>query len=62
MMLKWITSNCGQAKYLMKTDDDMFVNIPILMKTLQSRLQATDTLLGSLICNAKPILNPNNKW
>ncbi|XP_016913719.2 beta-1,3-galactosyltransferase 1 isoform X1 [Apis cerana] len=62
MMLKWITSNCGQAKYLMKTDDDMFVNIPTLMKTLQSRSQTTDILLGSLICNAKPILDPNNKW
>ncbi|XP_076765487.1 beta-1,3-galactosyltransferase 1 isoform X2 [Xylocopa sonorina] len=62
MMLKWVTSNCGQAKYLMKTDDDMFVNIPTLMKTLQSRSQSTNTLLGSLICNAKPILDPNNKW
>ncbi|XP_078033491.1 beta-1,3-galactosyltransferase 1 isoform X1 [Augochlora pura] len=62
MMLKWVTFNCKQAKYLMKTDDDMFVNIPILMKTLQSRPQSTDTLLGSLICNAKPILDPNNKW
>ncbi|KOC66447.1 Beta-1,3-galactosyltransferase 1 [Habropoda laboriosa] len=62
MILKWVTSNCGQAKYLMKTDDDMFVNVPILMKTLQSRSQTTDTLLGSLICNAKPILDPNNKW
>ncbi|CAK9812421.1 Beta-1,3-galactosyltransferase 1 [Anthophora plagiata] len=62
MMLKWVSSNCGQAKYLMKTDDDMFVNVPILMKTLQSRSQTTDILLGSLICNAKPILDPNNKW
>ncbi|XP_043512312.1 beta-1,3-galactosyltransferase 1-like isoform X3 [Frieseomelitta varia] len=62
MMLKWVTSNCGQAKYLMKTDDDMFVNIPTLMRTLQSRSQTTNTLLGSLICNAKPILDPNNKW
>ncbi|XP_076242380.1 beta-1,3-galactosyltransferase 1 isoform X2 [Calliopsis andreniformis] len=62
MMLKWVTSNCGQAKYLMKTDDDMFVNIPILIKTLQSRSQTIDTLIGSLICNAKPILDPSNKW
>lgn len=62
MMLKWVTTNCGQAKYLMKTDDDMFVNIPTLTKTLRSRLQTTGTLLGSLICNAKPILDPNNKW
>ena len=62
MMLKWVTSNCGQAKYLMKTDDDIFVNIPTLVKTLESRTQATNILLGSLICNAKPILDPKNKW
>ncbi|KAL0108517.1 hypothetical protein PUN28_015213 [Cardiocondyla obscurior] len=61
MMLKWVTSNCDQAKYLMKTDDDMFVNIPLLLQTLRSRPQA-ETLLGSLICNAKPILDPKNKW
>ncbi|KAG5343217.1 B3GT1 galactosyltransferase, partial [Acromyrmex heyeri] len=61
MMLKWVTSNCDQAKYLMKTDDDMFVNIPLLLQTLRSRTQ-TETLLGSLICSAKPILDPKNKW
>ncbi|TGZ53297.1 Hexosyltransferase [Temnothorax longispinosus] len=61
MMLKWVTSNCYQAKYLMKTDDDMFVNIPLLLQTLRSRTQA-EILLGSLICNAKPIVDPKNKW
>ncbi|XP_012536065.1 beta-1,3-galactosyltransferase 1 [Monomorium pharaonis] len=61
MMLKWVTSNCNQAKYLMKTDDDMFVNIPLLLKTLHSITQV-ETLLGSLICNAKPITDPKNKW
>lgn len=62
MMLKWVTSYCDQAKYLMKTDDDMFVNIPLLLQTLHSRAQTSETLLGSLICNAKPILDPKNKW
>ncbi|KAL6263325.1 hypothetical protein P5V15_006123 [Pogonomyrmex californicus] len=61
MMLKWVTSNCNQAKYLMKTDDDMFVNVPLLLQTLHARTQ-TETLLGSLICNAKPILDSKNKW
>lgn len=61
MMLKWVTSNCNQAKYLMKTDDDMFVNVPLLMQTLRSQTQG-ETLLGSLICNAKPISDPKNKW
>ncbi|XP_015610487.1 beta-1,3-galactosyltransferase 1 isoform X2 [Cephus cinctus] len=62
MMLKWVNSNCENAKYLMKTDDDMFVNVPTLLKTLRARVQSTGTLLGSLICNAKPIQDPKNKW
>ncbi|XP_029176745.1 beta-1,3-galactosyltransferase 1-like [Nylanderia fulva] len=61
MMLKWVTSNCDKVKYLMKTDDDMFVNIPLLLQTLHLRTQP-ETLLGSLICNARPILDPKNKW
>ncbi|XP_012267723.2 beta-1,3-galactosyltransferase 1-like isoform X2 [Athalia rosae] len=62
MMLKWVTSNCGQAKYLMKTDDDMFVNVPALVKHLQTRPSPSGALIGSLICNAKPIADSKNKW
>lgn len=62
MMLKWATTNCGQAKYLMKTDDDMFINIPVLVKLLQARSKPDGALVGSLICNAKPIVDPTNKW
>ncbi|XP_012286095.1 N-acetyllactosaminide beta-1,3-N-acetylglucosaminyltransferase 4 isoform X2 [Orussus abietinus] len=62
MILKWVTSNCKGSKYLMKTDDDMFVNVNTLMRTLKARPYTTNTLLGSLICNAKPILDPKNKW
>ena len=62
MMLKWVTTNCQQAKYLMKTDDDMFVNIPMLLKILKAKSQSAGTLIGSLICNARPISDPKNKW
>ncbi|GIY27779.1 UDP-GalNAc:beta-1,3-N-acetylgalactosaminyltransferase 1 [Caerostris extrusa] len=31
-MLKWVTTNCTNAKYVMKSDDDMFVNVPVLLK------------------------------
>ena len=30
MGLKWCSIYCNQAKYVMKTDDDIFVNIPLL--------------------------------
>ena len=34
MGLKWGAIFCPQAKYVMKTDDDIFVNIPLLHKAL----------------------------
>lgn len=62
MMLKWVISNCNKAKFLMKTDDDMFINVAMLLKTLHSKPQNTSILLGALICNAKPISDRKNKW
>ncbi|XP_011306954.1 beta-1,3-galactosyltransferase 1 isoform X2 [Fopius arisanus] len=62
MLLKWVTTNCPQATYLMKTDDDMYINVDNLIKALKSRQRSSDTLIGSLICNARPILDPKNKW
>ncbi|XP_021710734.1 uncharacterized protein LOC5568339 isoform X1 [Aedes aegypti] len=35
MMLKWVTNNCdGRVKYIMKCDDDTFVNVPNLLHVL----------------------------
>ncbi|XP_033208263.1 beta-1,3-galactosyltransferase 1-like isoform X2 [Belonocnema kinseyi] len=62
MLLKWVSTNCEPTKYLMKTDDDMFINIPKLLEFLNARPQSNGTLIGCLICNAKPILDPRNKW
>ena len=46
----------------MKTDDDMFINIPKLLELLNARSQSNGTLIGSLICNARPISDAKNKW
>ncbi|XP_039451236.1 beta-1,3-galactosyltransferase 2-like [Culex pipiens pallens] len=35
MMLKWVNNNCdGRVKYIMKCDDDTFVNVPNLLQVL----------------------------
>lgn len=35
MMLKWVNHNCdGRVKYIMKCDDDTFVNVPNLLQVL----------------------------
>lgn len=35
MLLKWVRSHCRHARYIMKTDDDMFVNLPRLIGFLE---------------------------
>ncbi|XP_014219981.1 beta-1,3-galactosyltransferase 1 isoform X2 [Copidosoma floridanum] len=62
MMLKWATTYCDKITYLMKSDDDMFINVPALIKALKARAKSTGTLIGSLICNAKPVTDIKNKW
>ncbi|XP_074652772.1 beta-1,3-galactosyltransferase 1-like [Tubulanus polymorphus] len=33
-MVKWVRDFCPQARFLLKSDDDMFINIPLLIKHL----------------------------
>ncbi|XP_014277670.1 beta-1,3-galactosyltransferase 1 isoform X2 [Halyomorpha halys] len=61
MMLKWFLSKCPSPTLLMKTDDDMFINIEYL-SALISKLSSHSVLIGTLICKAKPILDATNKW
>lgn len=35
MALKWFTYNCPDARYLLKTDDDVFVNTPLMYNYLE---------------------------
>ncbi|PNF41613.1 hypothetical protein B7P43_G10450 [Cryptotermes secundus] len=61
MMLKWVTTNCHSVWYIMKTDDDMFVNINNLVSLLKVR-NMSNLLVGALICGARPISDTQNKW
>ncbi|KAK9496940.1 hypothetical protein O3M35_012861 [Rhynocoris fuscipes] len=38
MGLKWVTYRCPRARYILKTDDDIFVNTPYLMEVLNHNL------------------------
>lgn len=61
MMLKWVDSQCQSVKFVMKTDDDMFVNVPNLIQYLNRN--GTDKLLvGCLIKKSVPIKNKHSKW
>lgn len=63
MLLKLVKNECrNSVSYVMKTDDDMFVNLVQLVKTLLVRNTTRRVLFGNLICHAKPIRDFYDKW
>ncbi|KAL1513994.1 hypothetical protein ABEB36_003325 [Hypothenemus hampei] len=63
MMLKLFTWKCqNSSSYLLKIDDDMYLNIPKLINELLTKNQTENLLMGSVICNSKPIRTSKDKW
>ncbi|VVD01371.1 unnamed protein product, partial [Leptidea sinapis] len=59
------------VRYILKTDDDMYINVPNLIMNLRNRSTVFDAttpkeaeylLIGDLICGARPVQDSNNKW
>lgn len=53
MGLKWITENCDNVKYVIKMDNDVFINVPNVYNYLQSNQQKTEFLMGCFINSDK---------
>lgn len=64
MMLKWVKTYCPQATFVLKTDDDMFVNIRALAQYLSTPdvRHRKDLIVGSLFCRVVPIKDLGSKW
>lgn len=62
-MLKIASTYCeNTTRYLLKIDDDMYVNVPRLIDWLILKNVSSGLLTGKLICGAKPITDPSSKW
>uniref|UniRef100_A0A8C1M6Q9 Hexosyltransferase n=1 Tax=Cyprinus carpio TaxID=7962 RepID=A0A8C1M6Q9_CYPCA len=64
MGMYWITKYCPEAKYVMKTDSDMFVNTEYLIeKLLEPRGQPKQRYFtGHLMSDMSPYRNKESKW
>lgn len=60
-LLKWVTANCLSAKFVLKTDDDMFINTEMLYKTLL-QTKPVWSILGVIIVGARPVQDKKSKW
>lgn len=60
MSVEWTVTFCPQARYILKTDEDMFVGIPSLAEYLISLTQLEDIYIGRVIHQGVPCRDPGS--
>lgn len=61
-LLEWVDNYCNNIKFVLKTDDDMFINIPKLLSFIEKHAKEKWTIFGRLAKRWKPIRNKNSKY
>ncbi|KAK7496578.1 hypothetical protein BaRGS_00012230 [Batillaria attramentaria] len=63
--LRWVNDHCSNARYILKADDDMFVNIFSLLEHTLNHLAGSER---TVLCHAKAantsqiVRDPKSKW
>lgn len=60
--LEWVDSYCSKVKFLLKTDDDMFINVPRLQSFALKHAKNRNVIFGRLAKKWKPIRNKKSKY
>ena len=61
-LLEWVDNYCNNIKFILKTDDDMFINIPKLLSFIEKHAKEERTIFGRLAKRWKPIRNKKSKY
>lgn len=61
-LLRWVSDRCARAAYVMKADDDVFVNPWLLRKKLAFYTLRNYALIGQKNVNSKPVRDQLDKW
>ncbi|KAK7154584.1 hypothetical protein R3I94_007797 [Phoxinus phoxinus] len=63
MGMRWVATYCNQAKYVMKTDSDIFVNMDNLVyKLLKPATKPRRRYFTGYVINGGPIRDMRSKW
>ncbi|XP_055493659.1 beta-1,3-galactosyltransferase 1 [Leucoraja erinacea] len=63
MGLKWVATFCSKAKYVMKTDSDIFVNMDnLIYKLLKPNTKPRRRYFTGYVINGGPIRDVRSKW
>ncbi|KAK6964313.1 beta-1 3-galactosyltransferase 1 [Biomphalaria glabrata] len=65
-ILKWVSLKCPESQFLLKVDDDMYINVPLLVQTLDDIIKSKGKyhpfIVGYSVQGSGPIRDPNSKW
>ncbi|XP_046830087.1 beta-1,3-galactosyltransferase 5-like [Vespa crabro] len=61
-ILEWVDSYCSKVKFILKTDDDMFINVPRLLAFINKHAKDRSVIFGRLARKWKPIRNKKSKY
>ena len=61
-LFHWIKQFCGNASFVMKTDDDIFVNTRVLLQVIKDMPTGSKVIMGHVIKGAQPITDRNDPW
>lgn len=60
--LEWVDTFCSEADFVLKTDDDVFINIDKLLSFVSGLDPAVETIYGRVAMNWKPLRNKKSKY
>ena len=60
-MLHWLREYCNKAQFALKSDDDMYINLHILLQQLQKRTEP-EFFLCYVFKDAPPVRDEMSKW
>ncbi len=61
-VFQWMNTFCTNSQFLMKTDDDLYINFPALLRKVKDIPPRSKVILGHMIQGARPITNRNDPW
>lgn len=62
MGLKWASENCIHARYIVKQDDDIVINLYEIVNKLKSFAHESDVFGGYVLKGMRTVREPANKW
>lgn len=62
-LLKWVTVYCNASRFVLKADDDMYINIPNLVTAMKIEALKQDSfIMGHMFEGVKPVQDKKSKW